>query len=88
MLPMPAGLMEQAGASAGVPVEARKQSPTGLAFQARFRFGCSQHYDVHWTPPSAPHMYQRAGWGVAHEHMNTKQVWGLLECCKYRSFGP
>ena len=28
-----AGLMEQAGASAGVPVEGRKQSPTDLAFQ-------------------------------------------------------
>ena len=35
-----AGLMEQAGIAAGVPVEARKQSPVDLSFQVRFWPGC------------------------------------------------
>lgn len=42
MGPRDAALMEQAGASAAVPVEARKQSPTDLAFQVAPSLSCSE----------------------------------------------
>ena len=78
-----AGLMEQAGIAAGVPVEARKQSPVDLSFQVRFwpdclhvkRYNTGSAADCSGTPDAGTLHPYTLRWCTLHNA-------GLHQVCK------